>query len=380
MRLTEWFRRRGVRGRTVHLPATGRALVVSDLHGHWGDFEAFLAATQAFERIEAGEDLWVIFTGDVPDVVRHQSVDSSVPDDGDVRILEDLIAWKRRLGPERGRRIVYLEGNHDFHVSRIWREVARYHAYARGEAPPTPEKVPRVSEEELSAYARYYRESYGDAVYENNIGPYDMVRRCRPELVEFLESSPILAVLEGCGVLVTHAGPPRRGSWSGKELRKSIDRADREDLRRASPEAYYENPYHQLLNNRFRNGDYTLDDLDAFLNTYGASLLVTGHTPHPYLVDFEARAPLPNCAFRDGLGTIGARQVVLCSSFGALHPAWKRYLDLELGRRYDTLEDLFAGGSVRALRRADDPALREARALPGADFILGEALESGAAE
>src|SRR5947209_491695 len=106
------------RGRIVTLPASGAAFIASDLHGHHGDFEQLLRRTRIVERLANGEDCYLIITGDVPDLDRHRAIDSDVTADGDVRILDQLISLEKELG-ERASRIVYLEGNHDFHVLRI---------------------------------------------------------------------------------------------------------------------------------------------------------------------------------------------------------------------------------------------------------------------
>lgn len=368
MGLGELFRRPG-KTRTKVLPARGRALVLSDLHGHHGDWTAFLAASRAFERLAAGEDLWLLITGDAPDVARHRAVDASVPEDGDVRILDDLVRVRRELGP-RAERIVYLEGNHDFHVLRICREVARYHLGQAGRDMPPADFVPDVTQAQIDAYFEYYRTTYGEPVFANNIVPYDMVRRVRPDHLRFFEETPIVAHLEGAGVVVTHAGPTRMSGWRAGALRKEVDRCDRDWMRTAPPDAYYRSPYHQLLNNRFRNGDYTVSDVRAFLEAFNSGVLVTGHTPHPYLVDFERRAPLEGCSFRDGLGLIGDGQVVLCSSFGAFDASLKRYLELDLSRPYRSVEDLFAGESAV---RPVHPGLprKDVGVLPGLEIATG---------
>jgi hypothetical protein len=127
---------------------------------------------------------------------------------------------------------------------------------------------------------------------------------------------------------------------SARSLRKLIEKAAREDLRRASPDAYYASPYHQLLNGRFRGGDYSLDDVDRFLKMFDAGVLITGHTPHAYLVDPARGIPLEGCAFRDGMGLIGKHQVVLCTSFGAFEQSRKRWIELDLSRRYASVADL----------------------------------------
>jgi hypothetical protein len=168
-----------------------------------------------------------------------------------------------------------------------------------------------------------------------------------------------------------HARDPRRPAAHGRvgaaALRREIERASRERMRDATPDAYYGSPYHQLLNNRFRNGDYGLDDVRAFLTVYGANVLVTGHTPHPYLVDLERRVPLEGCAFREGLGVIGPHQVVLCTSFGAFSPALKRYLEVDLSRPLRDVEHLVELGASRPLYPGGAPT--GARELPGLEAI-----------
>lgn len=369
-RITDWFKRRGAANRTLKLPPEGRALILSDLHGNIDDWRAFLSKSRAFERLEAGEDLWLLITGDIPDVRRHQQVDSRVPADGDVQIVDDLIACRTRLG-ERGNRIVYLEGNHDFHVARIVGEVTRYHAFQREQGEPDPGATALgVSPADYEAYCDYYRETYGESVFMNNIGPYDMVPRAKAPHLAFLKSGPILAVLGASGIMVTHAGPPRMERWSTRELRRKIDGADAEILRKSAPEAYFESPYHQLLNNRFRNGDYTLADLDAFLKTYECEMLVTGHTPHPYLVDFDKRAPLEGCEFREGIGAIGGQQVVLCTSFGAFQQDCKRYLEVDLTQPINGFGGLFDADAVHPVYSVEEGALLPGEPLPGAEIVL----------
>ena len=363
MGLSAWFRRRAS-SRIVTLPREGRAVIVSDLHGHTGDWAAIQATTRALERIADGEDLYLLITGDVPDVARHRALDPAVPPDGDVRILDELVQLRAALGARAGR-VIYLEGNHDFHVSRICHEVNTFLLGERG-APRDGAPLP-VDPEAYQAFCARYRAVQGERIYENNVLPYDMVPRARREHLALFAAAPILAVLPGAGVLVTHAGPPRMAGWRAGDLERAIAGADRAAMRDAEPEAYYGAPYHQLLNGRFRGGDYGLHDVDAFLAAFNASLLVTGHTPHPYLIDHERGGALPGCSFQDGLGVIGERQVVLCSSFGAFRPGLKRVLELDLARRYDGAAQLLAEpGAVRPVYSGAAPA---EPVLPGAALL-----------
>jgi UDP-2,3-diacylglucosamine pyrophosphatase LpxH len=348
-----------VTGKITTIPASGRAIVVSDFHGHLGDFDALLLRSRIFERLAAGEDVYLVITGDVPDLERHRAIDDTVTEDGDVRIFDRLLEASTELGP-RANRIVYLEGNHDFHILRIAREVGLFEAKRKNKAAPPLNRWDPIDASVLHEYFDHYRKLFGEDVFQNNVAPYDMIHRVQPRHLEFLAKQPMLAVLEGAATLVTHAGPPKMAGIPGKSLKKTIERSMREDLTSLSPEHYYATPYHQLLNNRFRAQDYSLSDVEEFLNVFDASLLLTGHTPHPYLVDFAERRPLAGCDFRDGLGLVGKKQVVLCTSFGAFDMSRKRYIELDLARPYRSVDDLRSGIEIQ-------PLYPDARPLDGAD-------------
>src|SRR5579872_5343642 len=88
-----------VRGRIITIPASGKAYIASDLHGHQGDFAQLLRRTRIVERIASGEDVYLIITGDVPDLERHRAIDTAVATDGDVRIVDRLIEISKEVGP-----------------------------------------------------------------------------------------------------------------------------------------------------------------------------------------------------------------------------------------------------------------------------------------
>jgi UDP-2,3-diacylglucosamine pyrophosphatase LpxH len=336
------------RGRIMTLPARGRAFIASDLHGHQGDFAQLLRRTGIVDRLARGEDYYLVITGDVPDLERHRAIDSEVREDGDVRILDQLIALEKELG-ERADRIVYLEGNHDFHVLRIAREVAVFDARRKNASVPSSTQWDAVDRVALEDYFEHYEKSFGSGVFTNNVSPYDMIHRVQPCHLQYLARQPILAVLEGASTLVTHAGPPKMSGVGARALRKEIENASRDELFESNATSYYASAYHQLLNNRFRARDYDLADVDDFLKVFSSSLLVTGHTPHPYLVDYARASPLEGCAFRDGLGFVGKRQVVLCTSFGAFDASRKRYIELDLTRPYAGVDDLRSAIEIHPL-------------------------------
>ncbi|MEZ0230979.1 MAG: metallophosphoesterase [Planctomycetota bacterium] len=336
------------RGRIVTLPASGHAFIASDLHGHQGDFSQLLRRTRIVERLANAEDCYLIITGDVPDLERHRAIDSDVTLDGDVAILDQLIALEKELG-DRASRIIYLEGNHDFHVLRIAREVTVFDARRNDRPIPPSGRWDPVDAAVLADYFEHYEKVFGVGVFQNNISPYDMIHRVQPRHLEYLARQPILAVLEGAQTLVTHAGPPKMDGLSARALRKEIENASREDLFESNAASYYASAYHQILNNRFRARDYDLIDVDEFVKVFSSSFIVTGHTPHPYLVDYAKSGPLEGCGFRDGLGFVGKRQVVLCTSFGAFDNARKRFLELDLTRPYVSTDDLRSKIEIHAL-------------------------------
>src|SRR5579871_6961337 len=191
------------RGRIVTIPASGKAFIASDLHGNQGDFTQLLRRTRVVERLAAGEDLYLIITGDVPDLERHRAIDATVKEDGDVAILDQLIALEKELGP-RSERIIYLVGNHDFHVVRIAREVACFDARRKNEPLPGSDEFGDIDKGALADYFVHYEKSFGPGVFTNNVTPYDMVHRVKAHHLEYLARKPILAVLEGAQTLVTH--------------------------------------------------------------------------------------------------------------------------------------------------------------------------------
>jgi len=341
-----WFRDKSLpahHGRIVTMPREGHALIVSDLHGCIGEFEAFLAHSQLERRLAEDEPVYLVITGDVPDTARHRSFDSSVPIDGDAQILKRLM----ELAASYPARIFYLEGNHDFHLGRITRELADYRLRCRNSESLWSEDG-RIPAALISGFAEHYRKSFGAQLYRNNVEPYDMLERLTATQLAFITTGPVLVTLPGAGVLVTHAGPPRQSSTAAPGLlKRQIENLAWEGLSDLNANDYYDALYHQLLNNRFRNEDYDLEDIAAFCSALSAELLVTGHTPHSYLAGSNSAAA--NCRVEESLGWIGEQQIVLCSSFGALSQEAKSYLELELDRPLRSQRDLRPGLEIRRL-------------------------------
>lgn len=329
--LSWWYRLRG--GRLCRLPDHGRVYVLSDLHGHVGDFDAILRDCQWTSRVDRGEDLYLLLLGDAGDLERHRFYDPSVPADGDTSLFDRLIDLRRHYG----RRVIYIEGNHDFHVLRIFREIR---VFAGGEHP---------SRDAIEAYAQEYRRRYGDFAFRINFEPYDFVWRAQPRHLKFMSRSSIAAVGRR-GLICIHAGPPRR--HSGRTGGFWLDRLARDACLAAPARRLIQSVYYQILNNRFPS-DYTIDDLSAFMAKLGGSLVLSGHSP---LTQFSGLggAPIPGCAFHGGLVAIGGRQAVVGTSYGSF-PDQKAYVSLDLSKTYQGVLDLTPGVDIIAVPSRSKP-------------------------
>jgi hypothetical protein len=342
--------RRGPRrlGRVVEVPA-GRAVVATDLHGHVRDFETLLARSRCLERIAAGEELVLVVAGDIPDVARHRVIDEEVDERGDLLLFDRLLELRLALG-EQGDRIVYLEGNHDYHLLRLLAEMTQ--AVAALGLPLSRDAERVVDDAAYNAFAEEFITRHGQGIFENNVRPYDMIQRLAPRHLPLLRRAPLVARLgrEAGGALVLHGGPSRRGHGRGGWwLRRRIRTLSRQRQRQLVGRAYYESPYHELLNGRYRLGDYAIEDISAFCDAFGCGLMLSGHTPTAYFLDPYSGHPLEGCELRDGLVTIGRHQAIFCTSFGASARSEKVYVELDLARAYASTDDLRPGEEVHRL-------------------------------
>ena len=113
-----------------NLPREGKVIVISDLHGNVHDFNAVVEQSKVFERMAAGEKLYFVIMGDICDVERHKIVESDISPLGDVDILDHLIEIRKKLSDKE--QLIYLEGNHDFHILRIFEEIRGSHLVRHG--------------------------------------------------------------------------------------------------------------------------------------------------------------------------------------------------------------------------------------------------------
>lgn len=265
--------------------STGPALISTDIHGNWRDFDRLRQLFWAAE--ERGEAPVWISVGDWvhgPSEERRKDITDARGEllydyeDETPRILSELFA----LMDQFPGRVISLCGNHEWaHIGG--RRTQKFHS------------------DEAAA----------------------LERRLTPEQVAELRrrfaSWPVVVRLAPCGIVMTHGAPDVASAAAFEQLR-------------------FSGPCPQrglLLSLMSRYGFYGEED-EALLAALSDdecrySLLLHGH-------DREEEGHSPS----------GAVALLLCTSFGARQPR-KTYAWLDLSRRYESLEELYASGALRRL-------------------------------
>lgn len=241
----------------LQLPAEGKAMVLTDIHGNREDYQRYMKIWRKFKN----KKNHLIITGDYI----HGFGDS----DGSVDILES-IKWQFEHLPN----FHVLLGNHELaHITGINIFKGGYN---------------QKKDFEKLILAKY--------------GP-----KCQDKIEQyktFFKKLPI-AVKTGNGIFISHAGP-------SKYIKTLMD------VENILNDGYYDNRnLSGMLWDRY--GDYSLHDVDNFLKAVGCEFSIVGHTPVK------------------GVKKIGEKQLILSSSYG-YKP--KAYLELELGKKIETLDDL----------------------------------------
>jgi len=280
----------------VRLPAKGRLFVASDFHTRHADFRKWLERTDLPARLKAGEDVYGIILGDAAD---QKAGDALAEADGDSRIIDEI---RRIQAGERGDRLIFIRGNHEHEVARIYRALQNQY----GMTPKT---------QKLWANRLF---NSADGAY---FAQFNFLLRATPEQVAYMEQVP-LAVITAGGLLFTHAGP----APSATGPRSLAEREPKviEELVWPRPAAVSE-------------GGFTPDQVEGFLRVMDQSdLLIVGHTPV---------AALPAEMVRNTLGVYGQHMAILGTSYGS-EDAQRSYLDLDLAQRFPSVGDLALGKQI----------------------------------
>lgn len=201
----------------LHLPAKGKAMIITDIHGNIGDYQRYMEIWGRFKN----KKNHLIITGDYI----HGFGDS----DGSVNILES-IKWQFEHLPN----FHVLLGNHEL------AQLAGIDVFKGG--------YNQKKDFETLVFGKY------GSKCQKKIKLYK----------KFFKKLPIAVKTEN-GVFISHAGPSTHI--------KSVM-----DLKNILKDGYCNN--HNLsgmLWNRF--GDYSLDDVDEFLKAVGCEFSIVGHTP-----------------------------------------------------------------------------------------------------
>jgi hypothetical protein len=267
----------------LRLPAAGRLLVCTDLHGNLADFRRIRDVFEASRA--AGEDPFLLFTGDLihgpdcgpadwPEYLGAHYIDQSEA------LLDEYLALRQAF-PER---VSCLLGNHE-------------HSHIGG--PHTPKFWPDET-----------------VHFEEVVGP-SRTRRYKEAFRQF----PTVAV-SSCGVAVTHAAP--NVSLDGPEDLEQLEYEGFEDL------TIWTMAELQILGGLLWSRSCTPEVARRFLDALGRGgprldVVVYGHEIVP-----------------EGYAIVGDEQLGLSTSFG-VRDECKFYLTLNLAGRYTTAHALREG-------------------------------------
>ena len=286
-------------GHILVLPDHGTVYIVSDLHAHWDDFNQWLRLTKLVERIQAGEDVYGLILGDAID---YKPGEPRHPPYGDTLIIDRVMELQRQLG-DKGKRLIYLRGNHEF---------AAADAYAML-------KNQGMTAQNQDIFIRALYNSPSGAYYEQ----FNFIERMTDTHYEFLVNLPTVIIAKN-GFVGIHGGPAR--------FITSLT-----DLVNPSPKTLEELLWHRPT--IAYSGGYTVTHIENFLETIHANLLIVGHTPIHYF---------PSQNVRDGIATFGENQLIFSTGYSGL-PGVPTYIEIDLTETYTSVHELKLGVNIHHL-------------------------------
>jgi serine/threonine-protein phosphatase PP1 catalytic subunit len=205
-------------GKLVELPKKGKAIVVTDIHGNFDDYDRYMDIWKEYPD----ENTYFIITGDFIHAMGKK-------DDKSIEILDNVKhCW------ENNENFYPLIGNHE------WSTISNISVYKGG------------INQSLN-FKELLREKFRGK-WNKKLDEYQ----------EFFKKLPI-AIRTANKVFISHAGPPR----NIKNLNEIINITDRGYLDN-------KNLYEILWN---REEDYTENDLRYFLRAVNCNAMIVGHTP-----------------------------------------------------------------------------------------------------
>ncbi|MAT76047.1 hypothetical protein CMK14_12970 [Candidatus Poribacteria bacterium] len=277
-------------GELIILPDQGTVYLGTDFHGKLDCFEQWLKQTALIEQIDSGQDVYGLILGDVLD---HKLTESIPDPESDTKIVDQIRRLQQKLGV-RGKRLIYLKGNHELAATGIYAMLKK------------------------NGMDDSNREHLIDSLYRSAQGSYfqqfNAIERITDEQYEYLANLPVIAVGKR-GMVAVHAG------ISPSALNIS-------DLVHPS-----QTVLDQLLWGRpsvaMANG-YTTSQTQAFLKKIGGTFLISGHTPLNYL---------PAKGIKNGVSLLDKGQLIFSTGYGA-EPGVLSYLAIDLSQTYTSVSEL----------------------------------------
>ena len=290
----------------VSLPGHGTAFVVNDFHASWEDYDTFKKKTLVFEKMQNGQDVYLVINGDTVDTKPGHS-----QPDGDVRILDDLMEQAEKLSRAGARqRLVLLLGNHEAQNMALYaclffnqdmlvlcpgKDKKIHHPVFLKWLEEEKKKWPSLDESQKERSLLMY------------VSQFNFAQRMKRKHYDFIKTFGLMARCQN-GVMIMHGAYPRPGST---------------------------NPAYDLLCEREGDGK-------DFLDAIKGEMIVNGHTA-PNL--FGTRYKGSHDPQR-GMGMAGGDRVIIAPSYGG----GGTFLALDLSRTYLTEKDFILGREVTRLR------------------------------
>ena len=291
-------------GGLVIVPSKGKLYIASDFHTRHADFQKWLTKTSIVEKLRNEKDAYGLILGDAVDMKPN---DPQAEKDGDSRIVDKIREIQTTLG-EDGKRLIFIQGNHESEVVRVYGLLKKHFAL------DAKNRARLIAALYASQDGLFYQQ-------------FNFLERISDEQFAYLKELPV-AVLTKSGVVGVHAGPSKSAKTS-KDLANKTE-AIVDELVWSRPAEIAEIP----------GKGYTPEDLAAFLEVMeGSGLVVSGHTPLSSL--------LPEWV-QNGIGVFAERQIILATSYGSA-PGDKSYLVLDLAKRYTGAQDLPPGKELQIL-------------------------------
>ena len=199
--------------RLVRLPGEGRLIVVTDLHGNYGDYRKYLDLWDCND-----DDFHIVFAGDL--------IHSPYPVDESIEILDDAMEKSRKYS-----NFHVLLGNHE------WSHITGTDVYKM-------KKNMRLSFEEL------IRKNRG---------------KLQPTLngyIDYFKSLPLFVRTDNA-LFISHAGP-------SKNIRSE------DDLKMVFSDDFENRLLHDFIWNRYKD-DYDESDVSHFLKIVESKFMIVGH-------------------------------------------------------------------------------------------------------